>query len=412
MEALVKPLATIPSFRRSRFTLLENSRALGTSRSFRRRGPSCSPRPGHLCRRGSSRPQPRAKMRTRGAAGAWAPGPQDSGPRRGGLGSAWVQGRELFLLCPVLPCLPAPGWGRSRAPGCLRPLLLAAQCCSRPRGRPGACEARKAAGRLGPRSPGRPLLPRPLRACRARPGPAACPAPPPARRPARPTGKSGLTCHYFLRHLGSTCQRPRKALWVSPAPPLPPRPSRARTRTDRAGSAAPDPAPLRSRPARPGEGPLGLCNLLQQTSESGFSPPFSVVDCFKKPGEGVVLLFFSFCFANCVKKRARWFFFPFSIANYFKKHAKVFFFYLFCCKLLQEAREGVFLSLFLCRLLQETWKCIVFFPPFSVASYLKKCGKVIFFFFTFSFANYFRKHAKVFFFSPFALQATSRNGKR
>lgn len=28
------------------------------------------------------------------------------------------------------------------------------------------------------------------------------------------TGKSGLTCHYFLRHLGSTCQRPHKALWV------------------------------------------------------------------------------------------------------------------------------------------------------------------------------------------------------
>lgn len=27
-------------------------------------------------------------------------------------------------------------------------------------------------------------------------------------------GKSGLTCHYFLRHLGSTCQRPHKALWV------------------------------------------------------------------------------------------------------------------------------------------------------------------------------------------------------
>lgn len=30
----------------------------------------------------------------------------------------------------------------------------------------------------------------------------------------RRTGKSGLTCHYFLRHLGSTCQRPHKALWV------------------------------------------------------------------------------------------------------------------------------------------------------------------------------------------------------
>ncbi|XP_077897111.1 uncharacterized protein LOC120884101 [Ictidomys tridecemlineatus] len=30
-------------------------------------------------------------------------------------------------------------------------------------------------------------------------------------------GKSGLTCHYFLRHLGSTCQRPHKALW----PPFP-----------------------------------------------------------------------------------------------------------------------------------------------------------------------------------------------
>ncbi|XP_031512833.1 uncharacterized protein LOC116270969 [Papio anubis] len=27
-------------------------------------------------------------------------------------------------------------------------------------------------------------------------------------------GKSGLTCHYFLRHLGSTCQRPHKALWT------------------------------------------------------------------------------------------------------------------------------------------------------------------------------------------------------
>ncbi|XP_035890413.1 uncharacterized protein LOC118502346 [Phyllostomus discolor] len=27
-------------------------------------------------------------------------------------------------------------------------------------------------------------------------------------------GKSGLTCHYFLRHLGSTCQRPHKALWI------------------------------------------------------------------------------------------------------------------------------------------------------------------------------------------------------
>lgn len=30
----------------------------------------------------------------------------------------------------------------------------------------------------------------------------------------RRRGKSGLTCHYFLRHLGSTCQRPHKALWV------------------------------------------------------------------------------------------------------------------------------------------------------------------------------------------------------
>ncbi|XP_059527661.1 collagen alpha-1(II) chain-like [Myotis daubentonii] len=30
-------------------------------------------------------------------------------------------------------------------------------------------------------------------------------------------GKSGLTCHYFLRHLGSTCQRPHKALWISGA---------------------------------------------------------------------------------------------------------------------------------------------------------------------------------------------------
>ena len=27
-------------------------------------------------------------------------------------------------------------------------------------------------------------------------------------------GKSRLTCHYILRHLGSTCQRPHKALWV------------------------------------------------------------------------------------------------------------------------------------------------------------------------------------------------------
>ncbi|XP_033041159.1 translation initiation factor IF-2-like [Trachypithecus francoisi] len=27
-------------------------------------------------------------------------------------------------------------------------------------------------------------------------------------------GKSALTCHYFLRRLGSTCQRPHKALWT------------------------------------------------------------------------------------------------------------------------------------------------------------------------------------------------------
>ncbi|XP_032175382.1 translation initiation factor IF-2-like [Mustela erminea] len=31
----------------------------------------------------------------------------------------------------------------------------------------------------------------------------------------RRRGKSGLTCHYFLRHLGSTCQRPHKALWMN-----------------------------------------------------------------------------------------------------------------------------------------------------------------------------------------------------
>ncbi|CAD7668158.1 unnamed protein product [Nyctereutes procyonoides] len=80
-------------------------------------------------------------------------------------------------------------------------------------------------------SPRRAPLPRPRR------GPPASPARPRAAPPGAPgtagesgllpgglrrlaersrqrrRGKSGLTCHYFLRHLGSTCQRPHKALW-------------------------------------------------------------------------------------------------------------------------------------------------------------------------------------------------------
>ena len=124
-------------------------------------------------------PEPRACARTLGPPpGSLAPQPPSGGKRR------LRRGRNSKQL-------QRPGLASERAP-LPRP-------CRRPAGSPAVPGAalsrtRSTRGESGP-------LPGWLWRLLKRPG-------------QRRTGKSGLTCHYFLRHLGSTCQRPHKALWV------------------------------------------------------------------------------------------------------------------------------------------------------------------------------------------------------
>lgn len=145
--------------------------------------------------------------------------------------------------------------GRARPPPGLRPSL--------PVNSPGAAAAAGPSADTGPspagtaQPPARPAaLARPLGRLRGTAGP---PRPPQSPRPAGPaargprggrTGKSWLTCHYFLRHLGSTCQRPHKALWESPPPPS----SRPGGQRRRAGGAGPPRAGRGGTGSGPGPG--------------------------------------------------------------------------------------------------------------------------------------------------------------
>lgn len=131
----------------------------------------------------------------------------------------------------------APGAGETSRPlaarVCKAPSTAWAQRAAAPSGGAGDRGGEEAVNSPSVRaSPRRAPLPRPRR---GPPGPPARPgaAPPGAqgaggesgplsgglrqlseRSRQQRRGKSGLTCHYFLRHLGSTCQRPHKALWV------------------------------------------------------------------------------------------------------------------------------------------------------------------------------------------------------
>lgn len=170
--------------------------------------------PGGLhCARGvGGRPLPTL---SRDPGGRWACG--DSGAARARAPSRGLPGRPEPRACARTPgppparLAPQPPSGRERRlrrgrsskqlqrPGLASERAPLPRPCRRPSGPPAVLGAalpgtRSTRGESGP-------LPGWLWRLLKRPG-------------QRRTGKSGLTCHYFLRHLGSTCQRPHKALWV------------------------------------------------------------------------------------------------------------------------------------------------------------------------------------------------------
>lgn len=180
--------------------------------------PTLGPRPT------AASPSPEGAIK-RGVGGPHPPHPQ---PRPGG-------GERARRLDPPPPRVPAAAKTSRRlaARVCKAPSTAWAPGAAAPSGGEGDRGGEEAVNSPSVRaSPRRAPLPRPRR------GPPGSPARPRAAPPGAPgtggesgllprglrqlaersqqqrTGKSGLTCHYFLRHLGSTCQRPHKALWV------------------------------------------------------------------------------------------------------------------------------------------------------------------------------------------------------